>query len=97
MPAGNMINFRLKDDDIKRLDQAAKQAGKSRSSFVRDAVSKAVTQYTGDTKPLEAASSRGSGVKKSGTPFLDCPRNTNCSLVRLPTGVKACQTCSLRW
>lgn len=92
-----MINFRVKDDDIRRLDNAAKAAGLSRSEFVRRAVSLQVAHYTGDSTPLEAAPHRGKAKEKPATPFPDCPRNAACSLIKLPTGVKACQACSLRW
>lgn len=93
-----MINFRLREEDIPKLDAAARTAGMTRSDFIRKAVTELVAKYTRNETPLEAAAGRGPSVKQEDRkmPFSDCPKNTACKLQKLPTGIKLCTTCNTK-
>ncbi len=94
-----MMNFRLREEDVPKLDAAAKAAGMTRSDFIRRGVTELVAKYTGDRKPLESAGGRGPALpaqNKKTMPFPDCPKNAACNLTKLPTGIKVCQTCGVR-
>jgi hypothetical protein len=94
-----MMNFRLRSEDVPKLDAAAKAAGLTRSDFVRRAVTELVARYTGERKPMEAAGTRGPAAPKQsskGYPFPDCPKNPACKFQKLPTGIKLCQTCGIK-
>mgnify|MGYP001183582186 CR=1 FL=1 len=100
MSRSQMVNFRLREEDVPRLDAAAKQAGMSRSDFIREAVARLVASYTSDRKsPVEMrpADGRGPAVEKVRTPFPDCPRSSQCKIQKTTTGVKACLTCQARF
>lgn len=98
MARSQMINFRLREEDIPKLDAAARTAGMTRSDFIRKAVTELVARYTSHDAPLEAAPGRGQAAPKVDRkmPFADCPRNVACKLQRLPTGVKLCSTCGIK-
>ena len=93
-----MINFRLREEDLPKLDAAARTAGMSRSDFIRRAVTEMVGRYTGSDVSLESAKVRGVAASKVDRkmPFDDCPRNSACRLQRLATGVKLCSTCGIK-
>jgi Arc/MetJ-type ribon-helix-helix transcriptional regulator len=93
-----MINFRLREEDIPKLDAAARTAGMTRSDFIRRAITELVARYTRHEEPLEAASGRGPAAEKPSKrqPFSDCPRNKACKLQKLPTGIKLCGTCGVK-
>lgn len=93
-----MINFRLREEDIPKLDAAARSAGMTRSDFIRQAVTELVARYTRTDVALEAASGRGPAAVKEDRkmPFPDCPKNTACKLQKLPTGIKLCATCNIK-
>lgn len=98
MARSQMINFRLREEDLPKLDAAARTAGLSRSDFIRRAVTELVGKYTGTEVSIESAKVRGAALPKVDRkmPFADCPRNPACRLQRLPTGVKLCSSCGIK-
>lgn len=98
MPRSSMINFRLREEDIPKLDAAARTAGMTRSDFIRRAITELVAKYTRNETPLEAAPGRGPAAPKQDRkmPFPECPKNTACNLQKLPTGIKLCTTCNTK-
>lgn len=98
MTATKMINFRLREEDLPRLDAAAERAGMSRSDFIRQAVTEYVARLDGRQGALAAEGKRGKAKPRAeGLKFEDCPKNPACQLVRLNTGVKACRVCGRKW
>lgn len=85
-----MLNFRVLDDDARRIDAACKIAGMSRSDFIRKAVGEAVARYTGDQSPIRTDDT---SVKGKDLPFPDCPRSAACSITKSQDGRKICRGC----
>lgn len=80
-----MMNFRMSDAEINQLDQAAKQAGMSRSAFIRSAL---MTQM-------------GVAVSTPKAKASQCPQGNprGCTVAqwqKLPTGINLCGTCGTR-
>lgn len=94
-----MVNVRLKEDEVAKIDRVAEKLGQTRSAFIRRALTESLARYTGDETPVTGVRVRG---KEKAAParalaFPDCPRNTACKMTTLPTKVKLCQTCGLKW
>jgi len=98
MAESKMMNFRLRNEDIPKLDAAAKKMNMSRSDFIRAAVSEHVARVTQHKGKLEAAPHRGEAKKaQPGTKkFPDCPKNPACSFRKELTGIKICTTCGVK-
>ncbi len=100
MPESHMINFRVRGEDQARIDATAKKLGLNRSDFIKRALTEAIARYAGDATPVQALPGRGKAkieVTAARTPFDDCPKNANCHLTKLPTGVKVCESCNVKF
>lgn len=100
MPDSHMINFRVRAEDQVRIDATASKLGMNRSDFIKKALTEAIARYAGDSTPVEALPGRGKAKAVTvtpKTPFENCPKNTACSLTRLPTGVKVCESCNVKF
>lgn len=83
-----MINFRLTEAEVDRLDQLARIAGMNRSDYIKSCLARALS----------------SGVKPAKKPERQgpqCPAGNprtceNASWVKLVTGVSLCQTCGVK-
>ena len=92
-----MINFRLREEDIPKLDAAAKMSGMNRSDFIRLAVSEKVASMGVSQESLAAKDGRGEAKSKNSPgPFPDCPKSSNCKFQRSVTGIRVCATCGLK-
>lgn len=98
MSRSQMMNFRLREEDIPKLDAAARALGMDRSTFIRSAVTELVARTINERQPMQNAGGRGPSKPKttSPMPYPDCPRNAACSLTKLPTGIKVCSTCGCK-
>lgn len=93
-----MINFRLRQEDVPRLDAAVKRSGMSRSDFIRMAVTEYVARMDGRDEALQNEGGRGKAkVSSTKGKFNDCPRNAACKIVAPKIGAKVCTTCGERW
>lgn len=93
-----MMNFRLRSEDVPKLDAAAKTAGMSRSDFIRQAITEKVARTMRSVDPeMAPAPGRGPAIKaEKKMPFPDCPRSAQCKLQKLPTGIKLCTSCGIK-
>lgn len=87
-----MINFRVKQEDADRIDQAADITGVSRSDFVRQAVSEQVQEMLGGTA-VGTVGKRGKALEKAQMRDEGCPKNAYCVFVRDAAHRRICQTC----
>jgi hypothetical protein len=94
-----MINFRLRDEDLPRLDAACQTVNMTRSDFIRAAVAEKVNRLDGKTankESMKAAEGRGKAKPKVTGHFPDCPKNPACQFQRTVTGIQVCTTCGLK-
>jgi len=91
-----MLNFRLRQADVVKLDALVEALGVTRSDFIRQAVAEKVGRMDGKTVELLPSKGRGKQAPKSGGPFPDCPKNEACSFSRTTTGIQVCSTCGVK-
>ena len=97
MSASQMVNVRLKAQEVAKVDAVATRMGMSRSEFIRKALTEALAKYAGDDTPVTGVKVRGKEKKKSVTyPYDTCPSGPQCQWVKAPTGVRICTTCKLK-
>jgi hypothetical protein len=100
MAETKMVNFRLRQEDIPRLNAAVKRSGMTRSDFIRKAVTELVAKMDGQDGELAPEGGRGKAKEPVATKgkFPDCPRNKACQVITLPMGQgKVCKLCAERW
>lgn len=95
MAKGVMVNFRLRDEDVLRIDAAARQLGLSRSDFIRRAVSEFLQDVAGGTE-VGIVGKRGKAKEKAAYMDANCPRNPYCMFVKEASGSRICRTCGYR-
>lgn len=95
MAKGVMVNFRLREEDLVRVDSAAQIVGVSRSDFVRDCVSERVAEIVGGGD-VKALTGRGKAKEKPVTLDANCPKNPYCLFVKDSAGARVCGTCGFR-
>lgn len=95
MAKGVMVNFRLRDEDVVRIDQAASTLGLSRSDFIRRAVSEFLQDVAGGSE-VGVVGKRGKAKEKASTLDGNCPRNSYCVFVKDSDRSRVCRTCGYR-
>lgn len=91
-----MVNFRLKEEDVDRVDGAAERLSMSRSDFIRKAVSDAVIRYSGGGK-VETVGTRGPAAPKTDKmKDSGCPNNSYCHFIKDTAGSRTCGTCGVK-
>ena len=98
MAKSHMVNFRLREEDMPKLDLACQMLGLTRSDFIRSAVAEKVERTRGKTENVEmkAAAGRGKAKPKVNGKFPDCPKNPACNFQRTNIGIQVCTTCGLK-
>lgn len=87
-----MINVRLKQSEVARLDAAAQKTGASRSDFIRKAIERELARVGDKGGSVTGVKVRGK-AKSSKFPYDDCPKGPQCQFVRAATGIQVCTTC----
>lgn len=92
MTATQMLNFRVKDAELRAIDAAAKAAGMNRSDFIRFALNSVLKNEVAVTvKPKPAPQTKTKCAQGQD------PRTCVSAVwVKLPTGVRQCQVCGVR-
>jgi hypothetical protein len=95
MAKGTMVNFRLREEDVERIDRAAAQLGISRSDFIRRAVSDEVREVLGGGD-VSTVGVRGRAKEKANMMDGNCPKNSYCVFIRDSNRNRICQTCGFK-
>lgn len=95
MAKGVMVNFRLREEDVARIDGAAQKLGVSRSEFIRIAVSDAISDVVGG-EAVGVVGVRGKAKEKAAMMDDRCPKNSYCIFVKDASRVPTCRTCGFR-
>ena len=98
MAESTMINCRLKQEEVAKIDAVAQKMGMTRSAFFRKALTEALAKYAGDETPVTGVRVRGKEKPKTPSkyPHSTCPKGPQCQWVKAPTGVKICTTCKIK-
>lgn len=88
-----MVNFRVKEQDLVRIDEAAERTRQSRSDFIRTAVSEAVQTRVGGGAVTKVGV-RGKATEKAQMLDEGCPKNRYCVFTKIPGGT-ICSTCGV--
>lgn len=87
-----MVNFRLRDEDVAKIDAAAERLGVSRSDFIRDAVTAKLAGFTDDSE-VSKVGVRGKAKEATVALHPDCPKSQYCRFVLGPQRKRICAVC----